>query len=486
MKSATQRQTHILLAGGLLILVGCQLAQWWSKSEAIWGVAQVPLWLLLAPLPFLARPLATAAARGVARLDFFRLEPRWLRWLVYACLSLLAGFLSLKFAGLRGSKDFWFFEVFFRGHSGEERFAYFFPDPQWYSGQVLFPSSPFSSALHALCYNTLGQRYGWELSECMKYLNCAAGAVYVFVLCVACEWIAAPRYRIWAWLLLMALGQTMYIAGYVEFTTTGFALLLLYLLLGVRAAQGRCPLFWPAGVLAVAVFFHGSYYCMAPSLAMLCLLRYHQTRGPAFDPRAGLRAAAPFAAFVLLVASVYAVLYTVGGMKGLGNISGAVGGPFVPLRKPDVSSDDLQAVAELRAFHYTMFSLAHVFAVVNTALFLSVLTPLIPPLIWVGRKKLVRDKGFVFLCTAALFALAYAFLWNPDYGPRPDIDLYCVSSLAASVLGAYMAFGPPRLAAGQRLGPALLVFSAVHLHAVFAYWYIIFPEGLPTGLPYSG
>jgi hypothetical protein len=443
--------------GLVALLLPLQLWNAWAPEPVVWGLGRAPAWLVLAPLVFLARPVERSVLRYAVHLDLFRLERRSHRLLAYAALAVAAGIAFSHYGPYRGSPDYWLFTGFFEGSKA-------WPEPQ-----TFWPAAPFSSGLHALVLRTIGDEAGWSVLKSMRNLNCVSGALFLFVLCLACETLFVRQRRLLAFGLLATLGQTLHLMGFIEFTPTGLPLALLYLVLGVRTARGACSPFWPAAVLLCTVFFHGSFYAFAPSLVLLCALR-RPAGGPA------LRAAAPVGVFVAGVAAVYALLYTLGGLDDLGSITGTAGGPFVPLRAPSVDPLDPDAAVELKVARYTMFSLEHAAAVLETHLFLSVLSPLVPVLLVLGRRQLLADPAARFLLAAAAFAFAYACVWNPDFGPELDLDLYLVSPLALSLLGAYLAFGPAQLARSPRFALLLLAFSWVHLFAATSHWDAIWPR----------
>lgn len=115
--------------------------------------------------------------------------------------------------------------------------------------------------------------------------------------------------------------------------------------------------------------------------------------------------------------------------------------------------------------HYTMFSLGHLFDIVNQQL---ISAPIIWPslivtavMAWWRLPR--RDASFRLLLVIALSYLLLILVWNPDYGGQRDWDLFSPAAVPAAVLLGYMLCRVlPERPALAAAGWALIASQAFH------------------------
>lgn len=315
--------------------------------------------------------------------------------------------------------------------------------------------APLDVYLHSQVWLAFGSAFGWEnAAPVYRLLSPLAGALYLgAALALGAGGRVAP-----AWLafgLLVSLGVVQLFFGYVENYSFAAAGVLVYLWLGLRAADGRGAL-WPAALaLAVTNALHPSTVVLAPSLLWL---GWRAVRRGNISLRSSVfQIGLPV---LLIGAGVFVWMEWSGhGFDALLRTDRPGGQDarwFVPLY-----------AAQSRWEHYTMLSWPHLRDVLNEQLLVAPVV--LPALVWVALTRPWRTRAHghaSFLAVAAAFYLLFVCVWNPDYGGQRDWDLF---SLAAIPSAALLAVLLPRALPARRTLIAgalpLIVLQVLHTAA---------------------
>jgi len=448
---------RLLLALRLLsaLLIVLHLAAPWLPEDKAWGLWPTtylpPVWrntLAALVLLLLIIPLSTWDAL-LKRVGLTRRLIHVPRPLAY-CLIALA-FLPL----------FWIARLVHTRWGDAYLLVHAIPHPEaklTYSWQA-----PLDVFLHAKVW-ALGNRwFGWsDAMPAYWILSCAAGAIFIFVLC----WLSDTMGRngtekslIFG--LVATLGTVQLFFGYAENYSLMTVGLLAYLFLAIRVLQQKTDLWWPATVLAITHALHPSTLVLQPSLWYLGWASQRTASNSGTELHSSTRESLATAAKVLLP-SVLVGLAVIGFMEagdhGLSALLGADapgGGDrswFVPLLRTTT-----------RWQHYTMFSWQHLLDIVNEQLLTA---PLILPslllVVFLVRSRIPQESRVVgFLCVAAASYLLLTIVWNPDYGGRRDWDLFAPASIPLTLLLAYLL--PRAIPERPALHSASLVLVATQL-----------------------
>ncbi len=348
------------------------------------------------------------------------------------------------------------------------------PDPAQrlvYSWQA-----PLDVFLHSRIWLWLHQPLGWaDAMPAYRLLSPLAGGLYLLaLLALSRDQELAPGWLTFG--LLASLGLVQLFFGYVENYSFAAAGILIYLWLGIRALQGRRPLWLATLALAIANGLHPSTVILAPSLLFLAWQRLRGNGGrPASLPTILAQVGLP----MLLVAGGVILLMETGG-HGLAALltsdrpGGGDGRWLVPLFRTGT-----------RWEHYTLFSWPHLRDFLNEQLLVA--PGVLPALLLLGgawlrwkppQRELPGSRTRLnhtaepmpailgFLAWAAGAHLLLTWLWNPDYGGQRDWDLFSLAAIPTALLLAVLA---PRLLTERRfllagMAPLLLV-QALHTAA---------------------
>ena len=129
----------------------------------------------------------------------------------------------------------------------------------------------------------------WESAETTyRVFSCVSGIMYLVAVGYASRILgkdALERFLIMAFLL--GAGYMQLFFAYVENYAFLFPFMLLYLLLGIRAIEGRTALWAPAALLGVLMALHITMMTLAPSLLALAILKSGRTGSPVRQRAAG-------------------------------------------------------------------------------------------------------------------------------------------------------------------------------------------------------
>lgn len=264
-------------------------------------------------------------------------------------------------------------------------------------------------------------------------------------------------------LLMVGQGTALLFAGYIEMYTMVTAALVVCLLFGVLALQRRVGFVWAVWAFALAVATHLQAAYLAP--ALLYVVWNAVPEGRSKRIRALLEAVVAGLLLLVLVAGIFLLLgYDPGRLRwasrGLGGVDGVF---FKHLLRPAPEAHE----------PYPILSWEHLRAVLNQQLLAAPLSlyAVVATVAAFGRRlrALLADRIFVFLLVAALPALFFTWVYNPDLGARQDWDLLAPPFVLLTAAAAYLVLGRIR-PARTRLSGAIVWLSASLLHSVSWLW----------------
>ena len=258
--------------------------------------------------------------------------------------------------------------------------------------------------------------------------------------------------------LVLSTGSMQLFFGYVENYTLISVGLLISMIVGWLALQGRIQPFWPILSLSVTNCFHPSTVFLWPGMFWL-MWRCYQ--------RGHVRGADGLVQLVitpLLIGGTVFAIMEMGG-HGLNSLAGADrpgGGDgiwFVPFFAVDPTNPWQR---------YSMFSPAHLLDWANIHLLISPFgLPLIGLTMWHSTRTLfatTQERDFAeFLGLTSLMYVGLTFVWNADYGGQKDWDLFAPSAFVYTVLVGYcLVRAMPHRAELREAGLFAIAVSLLH------------------------
>ncbi len=260
---------------------------------------------------------------------------------------------------------------------------------------------------------------------------------------------ALERFLILA--LLLGAGFMQLFFAYVENYAILFPIMLLYLLLGIRALQGRVTLWAPAALLGIMMALHIAMMTLAPSLVALALLkgRADGMSGSRTPGRSAAKAALAllvcgavfFGALLLIQFDLIAYLQKRQGFYILNLF--AEPGPKQ---------------------HYRLFSIGKLVDFTNQYFLVAPSSLLV--LILCRRRRSFRGSGRQFVLVAALFPVLFTVVANPELGAFRDWDVFAFAALPLTLWTALTVVREhrDRYTSANTGG---LICAAAALHALF-------------------
>ncbi len=293
----------------------------------------------------------------------------------------------------------------------------------------------------------------WDSAETTyRIFSCASGVLYLVAVRYAARTLGKDvleRFLIMA--LLLGAGYMQLFFGYVENYAFLFPFMLLYLLLGIRAIEGRVALWAPAALLGSLMALHITMMTLAPSLLALAILRARAggTSGSATRGRSAANAALAillsgivfFGALLLIQFDLIAYLQKRQGFYILNLF--AVPGPKQ---------------------HYRLFSIGKLSDFVNQ--YVLVAPAFLMVLLLCRNTGWMRGSDRQFVLVAALFPVLFTVVANPELGAFRDWDVF---AFAALPLTLWAAITVVRNIRNRLVSPntAVLICSAAALHTLF-------------------
>ncbi|HPW54161.1 MAG: hypothetical protein KA072_00305 [Thermoanaerobaculaceae bacterium] len=297
---------------------------------------------------------------------------------------------------------------------------------------------PLDRLVNALVFRGLRAVVGADAGTSVALVSTLAGAAY---------WLAVARLgrRDWfgvppavVWFLAGTHGAMALLFGHVESYSLLLAATFWTLVLALESAFGEAPL-WLAGLmLGIAVAVHLEAVWVAAALPVAWARRWWGRWGePGAVMRAGREALVGAAVSLAPLALVMVGFAAFG--KGLAGFSPATFGGgddrlFVPLRHLATPYE-----------RFTMFSRDHFVAVGNELLLVAPIGLLLAVVGPLGRRADGRrtDAGTWVLLAAAVGAVVFAFVFNPDLmvfspmGVLAEWDLFAFLAVPVTLLGAW-------------------------------------------------
>lgn len=298
-----------------------------------------------------------------------------------------------------------------------------------YEGQWFVKREPLTPAVYLAAQRAFGNVLGWNPLETVRVVNTLAGAAGVVALVQLARRIA-PDARAAATVALVGSAATQLFAGYIELYTLSTVCMLWSIVLGLDALAGKRRSEPACALWTLSCMFHLSGLVFVPAIAWLA---WHTRRWLAV-------AAVTVLPAIALALVMHATGYAGADEAGFG---GGDGQMFVPLF-------ELHGLSR-----YLMLRPAHLLAIANEQLLVA---PLGLVMLLAGLRG-ARDRTLIYLVLIGAGFFALTVIWNPDYGPLRDWDLFGPVGFYLAIAG--IALVAHRLAAEPRRLAALLWFVAI-------------------------
>ncbi|MDE2890201.1 MAG: tetratricopeptide repeat protein [Gemmatimonadota bacterium] len=295
--------------------------------------------------------------------------------------------------------------------------------------------------------------FAWTSAETTyRLFSCLSGILFLVVVRYTARLLgkdALERFLIFA--LLLGAGYMQLFFAYVENYAFLFPFMLLYLLLGIRALEGRLAIWWPAALLGVLMALHITMMTLAPSLLALAILkgRAEGVSGTTGPGRLTVRAAFAillstvvfFGALLLIQFDLIAYLQKRQGFYILNLF--AEPGPKQ---------------------HYRLFSIGKWVDFVNQYYLVAPASLMV--LLLCRRTRWLRGPDRQFVMVAALFPILFTVVANPELGAFRDWDVFAFAALPMTLWAALTIVRElrDRLVSADTAG---LICTAAVLHTVF-------------------
>jgi hypothetical protein len=310
---------------------------------------------------------------------------------------------------------------------------------------------PLELFVHSILYRALHAWRASTVQDAYALLSALAGVGYVVVL--VAFWrrrVAGARCVACGTALVASAATAQLFFGYVENYTLVTLGVVAYAWLAARVLEGRSRLVVAAAVLGTCVSFHVLAGWLLPSLAYVAWVSTRR-----LEPQRRARSLAAGAAALLAPPAATVALLT-----ALGVPLDALGTTHLAhlkfiFRTPPTSS----------AYHYPAFSGSHLRDLANEILLVS-----LPGLLTIAgaalagvRRDAWRDPLLRFLALGALFTHVFAATWNSEIGAYRDWDLFSITGLFDSLLGAYLllSYVPARADVAAVAAPVLVLAAAL-------------------------
>lgn len=316
-----------------------------------------------------------------------------------------------------------------------------------YGGVVFVKREPLMPAVFLLAHRAIGAPFGWNPLVTIQLVDTIAGALGILALLALARRIAGPA-RVPAAAALVGCGAVQLFAGYVELYTLSTVCMLASLVCGLDALAGRRGPVPAFALWTLSCMFHLSGLVFVPAMVWLGL-------------RTGRRSVVRILAVTVAPAIALYVAMRCLGYAGAdeAGFGGGDGHMFVPLFEQSGLA------------HYLMLRPQHLLAIANEQLLVA---PLGLVLVvagalgggWRGKRTgpaaALGIDAHVYLGLVASAFFGLTVIWNPDFGPLRDWDLFGPVGFYLTICGVALL---ARALADQpaRLHALLWFVAAVHL-----------------------
>jgi hypothetical protein len=294
--------------------------------------------------------------------------------------------------------------------------------------------------LHSRFWHYAHRYAGWSVTRSYQVLSSLAGGLFVPLLLLYAR-LLAPRGALALAGLVASGGFMQLFFGDPENYTLTAVLVLVYLYASAAHLRGRCAVFWPSALLAVAITFHLLAGWLLPSLAYLHLLQLRK--------RSYGAVALAAAAFLSIVGLTLLFFHFHGlPLRDLYRESHAFGH----------GGDILAMLARPKPLYYL--------GLLNLLFLLAPAVWLAAPLL--ALKRVALEPLNVHLLLASAFMLLFMFSWKATLGVYSDWNLF---ANAAIPLSALVAYNLSRIETLRHRGAILLALAWVF--AMHSYCWIV-------------
>lgn len=265
--------------------------------------------------------------------------------------------------------------------------------------------------------------FAWTSAETTyRLFSCLSGILYLVVVRYAARLLgkdALERFLIFV--LLLGAGYMQLFFAYVENYAFLFPFMLLYLLLGIRALEGRLAIWWPAALLGVLMALHITMMTLAPSLLALAILksRAHGFSGTAVSGRS----AATAALAILLSAVVFFGTLLLIQFDLIAYLQKRQGFYILNLFSEPGPKQ-----------HYRLFSIGKLVDFVNQYFLVAPSSLMV--LLLCRRTRWLQGPDRQFVMIAALFPILFTVVANPELGAFRDWDVFAFAALPITLWAA--------------------------------------------------
>lgn len=265
--------------------------------------------------------------------------------------------------------------------------------------------------------------FAWTSAETTyRLFSCFSGILYLVVVRYVARLLgkdALERFLIFV--LLLGAGYMQLFFAYVENYAFLFPFMLLYLLLGIRALEGRLAIWWPAALLGVLMALHVTMMTLAPSLLALAILK---CRADGVSGATGPGWSAVRAAFaILLSAVVFFGLLLLIQFDLIAYLQKRQGFYILNLfAEPGPKQ------------HYRLFSIGKWVDFVNQYFLVAPASLMV--LLLCRRTRWLQGPDRQFVLVAALFPILFTVVANPELGAFRDWDVFAFTALPITLWAA--------------------------------------------------
>ncbi|NIN01069.1 MAG: tetratricopeptide repeat protein [candidate division Zixibacteria bacterium] len=318
------------------------------------------------------------------------------------------------------------------------------------TAKVIPTGAPLEIAVHLYLYKFLGQFIAVDAMTIYALVSYLAGAIFIFFAILTADLLGKNKFeKVFVFSILVSMGSILLFFGYAEHYSLTYASILAYLYFSLRYLKKESNILPATLTFIISCSLHLQTFYLFPSLVFLYLLKSDVGTGELHVSKKRIFLLSLLCIPIIIGMGVYMMEYIKHSSLG------AITVPFtITLPQPPLGM----------AYHYTLFSSAHLLDMLNEHLLVSPVGSilLLTVVATFGLKNIVlRDRIFQFLVLVLLFQLAFHFFIYPDLGSVRDWDLFCFTALGYSLLGIYLFLKLVQDQQRMRYIGTVLVFTSV-------------------------